>query len=79
MDVDFGAIWAADFDNAIRFHVRRPARRLRVTLRQNKNSKDMTDVSLWVSILGLLVADFNNVIRFYVPPEKGHPSAQQNS
>ena len=52
MDVDLGAIWAADFDNVIRFHARRPARRLRVTLRENKNSKDLTDVSLWVSILG---------------------------
>ena len=55
MGIDFGVIWAADFDNAIRFHVRRPARRLRVTRRppSHQNSKDMTDISLWVSILGL--------------------------
>ena len=55
MGVDFGVIWAADFDNAIRFHVRRPARRLRVTRRppSHQNSKEMTDISSWVSILGL--------------------------
>ena len=55
MGVDFGVIWAADFDNAIRFHVRRPARRLRVTRRppSHQNSKEMTDISSWVSILRL--------------------------
>ena len=55
MDIDFGVICAADFDNAIRFHVRRPARRLRVTRRppSHQNIKKTTDISLWVSILGL--------------------------
>ena len=31
MGVNFGVIWAADFDNAIRFHVRQPGRQLRVS------------------------------------------------
>ena len=55
MGIDFGVIWAADFDNAIRFYVRRPARRLRVTRRppSQQNSNEMTDISLWVLILGL--------------------------
>ena len=55
MGVDFGVIWAADFYNFIRFYVRRPARRPKDTRRppSHQNSKEMTDVSLWVSILGL--------------------------
>ena len=55
MGVDFGVIWAADFDNDIRFNVRRTARRLRVTRRppSHQNIKKTTDISLWVSILGL--------------------------
>ena len=48
MGVDFGVIWATDFDNDIRFHVHRPARRLNVTRRppSHHNSREMTDVSL---------------------------------
>ena len=55
MGIDFGVIWAADFNNAIRLDVRRPARRPKVTRRppSQQNSKKMTDISLWVSILGL--------------------------
>ena len=55
MGIDFGVIGAADFNNAIRFYVRRPTRRSRDTRRppSHQNSKEMTDVSLWVSILGL--------------------------
>ena len=55
MGIDFGVIWAADFNNVIRFYDRRPARRPRVNRRPPslKNSKDMTDISLWVSIQGL--------------------------
>ena len=55
MGVDFGVIWAADFNNGIRFYVRRPARRPKDTRRppSHQNSKEMTDVSLWISILGL--------------------------
>ena len=46
MGVDFGVIWAAEFDNIIRFEVRRPARRPRVTRRppSHQNSKEMTDI-----------------------------------
>ena len=56
MGVDFGIIWATDFDNDIRFHDRRPARRLDATHRppSHQNSREMTDIALWVSILGLL-------------------------
>ena len=55
MGVDFGVILAADLKNALRFHVRWPNRRLRVTHRSpsHQNSKKLTDISLWVSILGL--------------------------
>jgi len=55
MGVDFGVIWAADFNNGIRFYVRRPARRPKDTRRppSHQNSKEMTDISLWVSIFGL--------------------------
>ena len=55
MGIDFGVIWTADFNSAIRFYVRRPARRPRVTRRppSQQNSKEMTNIALWVSILGL--------------------------
>ena len=36
MGVDFGVIGAGDFDNDIRFHVRQPVRRLRVTRRRRQ-------------------------------------------
>ena len=36
-DINFGIICAADFNNAIRFYVRRPARRLRVTCRHTNS------------------------------------------
>ena len=44
----FGVIWTADFDNVIRFYVRRPARRPKDNCRppSHQNSKEMTDVSL---------------------------------
>ena len=32
MGIDFGVIWAADFDNAFRFDIRLPANRQRVSL-----------------------------------------------
>ena len=53
MGIDFGVIWAADFNNAIRLDVRRPTRRPKVTRRplSQQNSKKMTDISFWVSIL----------------------------
>ena len=55
MGIDFGVIGAADFNNAIRFYVRRPTGRSRVTRRppSHQNIKITTDISLWVSILGL--------------------------
>ena len=55
MGIDFGVIGVADFNNAIRFYVRRPTRRSRVTRRppSHPNIKKTTDISLWVSILGL--------------------------
>ena len=53
----FGVIWTADFNNLIRFYVRHPARRPRVTRfpLSHQNFKKTTDISLWVSILGLFV------------------------
>ena len=39
------SLWAADFFNVLRFYDRRPP--------SLQNSKDMTDIMLWVSILGL--------------------------
>ena len=48
MGIDFGVIWAADFNNTIRLDVRRPARRPKVARRppSQQNSKKMTDISL---------------------------------
>ena len=45
MSVDFGVIWAAEIDNVIRFSVRRPSRRPRVTRHppSHQHSKEMTD------------------------------------
>ena len=83
MGIDFGVIGAADFNNAIRFYVRR---RLKDNRRppSDQNSKEMTDVSLWVSILGLfgslisiLSLDFTSAAGKRTPgappPAKGHP------
>ena len=55
MGIDFGVIGAADFNNAIRFYVRRPTRRSRVTRRppSHQNIKKTTDIPLWASNLGL--------------------------
>ena len=55
MGIDFGVIGAAGFINAIRFYVRRPTRRSRVTRRppSHQNIKKTTNISLWVSILGI--------------------------
>ena len=70
MGIDFGVIWAADFDFAIRFYVRRPASRPRITRHPptHQNSRKMTNISLWVSILGLfgllnsiILLDFTSV------------------
>ena len=51
MGINFGVIWAADSDDDIRFYARRP----RITRRppSHQNSRKMTNISLWVSILGL--------------------------
>ena len=56
MGVDFGVIWAANFGN-----VRQPAQQQRVAV--NQNSKEMT---IFIVFGVIRVADFNNVIRFYV-------------
>ena len=55
MGIDFGVIWAADFNNVKRFYVRRPDRRQRVSRRppSHQNVKKTTDISLWVWFLGL--------------------------
>ena len=61
MGIVFGVIWVADFNNTIKFYVHRLARRPRVTRRpmftrrppSQQISKKVTDISLWVSILGL--------------------------
>ena len=79
MGVVFGVIWAADCNNAIIFRVRRPAHRLRVTRRppSHQNLKELTDISLWVSILGLF-GSLISIIRIYFTspprsPAMGHP------
>ena len=56
MGIDFGIIGAADFNNAIRFYVRRPTRRSRVTRRppSHQHIKKTTDILLCVLILELL-------------------------
>ena len=54
MGIDFGVLWAPDFNNVIRFSVRRPVRRLRVARRHTKfrwvsfgrrTSKDIIEIS----------------------------------
>ena len=69
MGVGFGVIWAADFENNIRFHVRRPAHRLRVTRRHTKILKFKRDDRCIVMGIDFGViggTDFNIAIRFYV-------------
>ena len=69
MGVDYRVIWAADFDNDIRFNVRRTARRLSVTRRPpiHQYTKEMTDVSFFCIDVGVIRAtDFNNAIKFHV-------------
>ena len=85
MGIDFGVIWTADFNNVNRFYVRRPARRLRVTRRppSYQNSKKMTNVSLWVSILGLLgplISIMPSDFTFNAPPAgQGSPAARRHT
>ena len=56
MGIDFGVIWAADFDYDIRFYVRRPASRPRITRRPptHQKSRKMTNISLWYRFWGYL-------------------------
>ena len=85
MGVDFGVIWAADFNNGIRFYVRRPTRRPKDTRRppSHQNSKEMTDVSLWVSILGLfgpLISIMSKDFTSAAPTaDKGSPAARRHT
>ena len=81
MGVDFGVIWAADFNNGIRFYVRRPARRPKDTRRppSHHNSKEMTDISLWVSIFGffgslisIMSLDFTSAAGYWTPAARRH-------
>ena len=85
MGIDFRVIWAADFDYTIRFYLRRPARRPTVPRRppSHKSLKDMTDISLWVSILGLfgplisiILLDFTSVAP---PAGQGLPAARRHT
>ena len=64
MGIDFEVIWAVEFDNAIRFYVRRPTRRPK----SHQSSKKMTDISFVKCIdFGVIwAADFDDDIRFYV-------------
>ena len=71
--VDFGVIWAADFDNATSYKVHRPTRRPKVTCRPptRENDKKTTDISLLVSILSyfgplILIIPLN--MRSVAPP-----------
>ena len=85
MGIDFVVIGAADFNNDIRFYVRRPTRRSRVTRRppSHQNIKKTTDVSLWVLILGLLgplvslmPSDFTSAAP---PAVQGSPAARRHT
>ena len=60
MGVDFGVIWATDFDNDIRFHDRRPPA---VT---PKLKRDDRCIVIGIDFGVIRAADFNNAIRFYV-------------
>ena len=64
MGIDFEVIWAVEFDNAIRFYVRRPTRRPK----SHQSSKKMTDISFVKCInFGVIwAADFDDDIRFTV-------------
>ena len=81
MGIDFGVIWAADFNNAIRLDVRRPARRPKVTRRlpSQQNSKKITDISLLVSIFGLFRSLISTIRLYFTPasqpPGKESPAA----
>ena len=85
MGINFGVNWAADFDNAIRFKVRRPARRPKVTCRppSHQNLKEMTDILLWVSIfwfIGPLIPIMSLDFRFAAPPAvQGSPAARRHT
>ena len=56
MGIDFGVIWAADFDNDIRFYVRRLARRPTVTRRPplHQNQRRWQIYRYWYRFLGYL-------------------------
>ena len=71
MGVDFGVIWAADFNNVIRFYVRRPARRRRVTRRHNKilKSERCNGMRINWPLISILPLDSCSPIR---PALKGH-------
>ena len=71
MGVDFGVFRVADFDNDLRFNVRRLTRHLRVTRRppSHLNLKEKTDISSWVSILGVLRLLFRLVTTGISNPE----------
>ena len=66
MGVDFGVIWVADFNNVIRFYVRRRPKDTRRPP-SHQISKEMTRYIFMGIDFGVIrVAYFNNVIRFYV-------------
>ena len=82
MGINYGVIWAADFNNAIRFYVRRPAHRPRVNRRppSHQNLKDMTDLPLLESILvlfgpliSIIQLDFKSIP---LPAGQGSPAAR---
>ena len=64
MGIDFEVIWAVEFDNAIRFYVRRPTRRPK----SHQSSKKMTDISFVMGIdFGVIwAADCDDDFRFTV-------------
>ena len=68
MGVDFRVIWVADFNNVIRFYVRRHAagQRTPAARRHTKIQRDYRYIVMGVNFGIIWVADFNNVIRFYV-------------
>ena len=83
MAIDLGVILVADSNNDIRFYIRQPTRLPRVTRRPplHQNSKELTDISLWVSILGLfgsLIYIISLGFMSTIPPaSQGSPAVMQ--
>ena len=66
MGIDFGVIWAADFDDDIRFYVHHPPRRPWVTRRHTKFKENYRYIVMGIDFGVIRVTEFDNDIRYYV-------------